>query len=272
MRPVRFWARTSRERSRLSAYIGPEVYQLPLHRWETPLRLTRLQRLRLAHVQPAKAPLANQPAGRNHLLMQTVAVAANHHQPGMGNDGRRIQGMVGHLPGRDPVQPFLPPLRRPDLGPQQPQGHLHQPVIEMGQDHIVPPRANWWSKTIGRISPVWGWASPSVAGGPTAAERRQMKDGKAGRSGSGHIPSTSAGRNGGCPASCRAISTRPGHFSGDRRSVWRVSRNCSRWSAIRLLQVALKFKLLAHRPGLGSAIAVSSGRGGPASLLPPERQ
>jgi hypothetical protein len=74
-----------------------------------------------ARLRPLAAPAPSRPhstagngpgesaPGGNNLLMQPVAVAANHHQPGMGNDGRRVQGMVGHAAGRHPVQPLLPP-------------------------------------------------------------------------------------------------------------------------------------------------------------------
>ena len=44
---------------------------------------------------------------------------------------------VGHQPGRDPVQ-LLRAFAGPDLGPQQPQAHLHQPVVQVDQHHVVP--------------------------------------------------------------------------------------------------------------------------------------
>ena len=84
----------------------------------------------------ANLPLLDEAARRDDLFVQPLAVAADDHQPGVGDDGRRRQQVVRHDPGRDPLQP-LALADVPDLGPQQPQAHLRQPVVQVDQHHVV---------------------------------------------------------------------------------------------------------------------------------------
>ena len=49
--------------------------------------------------------------------MQPVTVPANDHEPGMSDDGRSIEDMIRHEPGRDSVQ-TLATFHGPDFGSQ----------------------------------------------------------------------------------------------------------------------------------------------------------
>ena len=95
------------------------------------------QLLQLAEVQPGEAAFLEHPARRDDLLVQPVTVAADDDEPGVGDDGRGVEDVVRHEPGGDPVQP-LPALHRPDLGTQQPQAHLDEPVVQVDQHDVVP--------------------------------------------------------------------------------------------------------------------------------------
>ena len=111
---------------------------------------------------------------RDDLFVQPVGVTADHDQPGVGDHGRRVEDVVGDDTGRDPLE-LRPALFRPDFGPQQPQAHLDQPVVQMNQDHVVPAighdfverdRAN----VLGvRMLQTFGTR------GPTSPERRQAE-------------------------------------------------------------------------------------------------
>ena len=67
-----------------------------------------------------------------------MAVATDHDQPSVSNHGRITQHRVRHRAGGDPVQLLLA-LCRPDLGPQKPQAHLDQSMVQVRQHDIISP-------------------------------------------------------------------------------------------------------------------------------------
>ena len=83
---------------------------------------------------------------------------------------------VGHDPGRDPVQP-LAAFDGPDFGPQQPQAHLHEPVVQVDQHDVVPALGQGVVEDERpRLLPVYGCVQALGTLLPTAAEGRKSKD------------------------------------------------------------------------------------------------
>lgn len=118
---------------------GPEIEQPPFD----PFGRLEGQRCgqgisHLADIEAAEAALPDQPAGGDDLLVEPVAVAADQDQPGVGDHGRGLQHRVWNQAGRDSMEP-LGALSGPDLGPEESQAHLDQPVIQVGQHDIVAP-------------------------------------------------------------------------------------------------------------------------------------
>ena len=68
--------------------------------------------------------------------MQALVVAAEHEQPAVDDHGGSLQRGVGNEAGGKAVQLARAALR-PDFGAEQSQAHLHQPVVEMAEDHVV---------------------------------------------------------------------------------------------------------------------------------------
>ena len=110
----------------------------------------------------------------------------------------------------------LRPLPRPDFGPQQPQAHLHEPVVQVDQHHVVPALGGG----------VVEDDRADLLGVRVRPDPRRTPPNCPFKAGSwktglpvGHAWS---GSDAGCPASSRPTSTTLWMFSGDSRS--------SRWS------------------------------------------
>ena len=118
--------------------VVPQFEQVLLHRLVGFVVRGRGQQLvQLADVQTGEAAFLEHSARRDDLFVQPVTVAADHDQPGMSDDRRRIENVIRHEPGRDAVQP-LAALDRPDFRTQQPQAHLDEPVVQVDQHDVVP--------------------------------------------------------------------------------------------------------------------------------------
>src|SRR6266568_6483493 len=104
-----------------------------------PFRDTALLRLsqhifELALTHAGEAALAQVAARCNHLFMQALVIPAQHQQARVRNHHGCIKDVVGHRACRDAVQLALV-ATRPDLGPQQAQGHGDQAVVEVRQQY-----------------------------------------------------------------------------------------------------------------------------------------
>ena len=80
-------------------------------------------------------------AGDDDFLVQAGAFGAGDHDPDVSRDGWGAEHVAGNDPGGDPAEPtLLADCRgtRPQLGAEQPQAHLDQPVTQVEQDHIGP--------------------------------------------------------------------------------------------------------------------------------------
>ena len=59
-----------------------------------------------------------------------MTVAADYHEPGMGNDRRCLENVIGNEPGRDAVQ-ALASFHGPHFGAEQTQAHLNESVVQV---------------------------------------------------------------------------------------------------------------------------------------------
>jgi hypothetical protein len=116
--------------------------------------------------------ILDEAARGDDLFVQSEAVAPDHDEPGMRNHSRRIEDIVGNDTSGDALK-FRPPFFRPHFGPQQPQAHLRQAVIEMDQHHVVsPPRHRLIECDGSNFSRVRMFQTFRT-GGPTSFEWRQ---------------------------------------------------------------------------------------------------
>ena len=89
---------------------------------------------------------------------------------------RCCKARVGHDASRHPVQP-LATLQRPDLGPQQPQAHLHEPVVQVDEDDVFPPLGQGVVEDEGtHLLPFVGIVEALDARFPAPGEGRQPED------------------------------------------------------------------------------------------------
>jgi hypothetical protein len=69
--------------------------------------------------------------------VEALAVAAHDHKAGVGHHGGRVERRVGDDPGGGAVQTLLA-VAGPDLAAEREHAHLDQPVVQVGEDDVVP--------------------------------------------------------------------------------------------------------------------------------------
>jgi len=84
------------------------------------------------------------------------------------------QDAVRHDARREAMKLLGLPLR-PDFGSQQPQTHLHQPVVEVTQHDVVAPCGDRMIKYDRTYRPGVGMGETFRAQGPTARQCRHME-------------------------------------------------------------------------------------------------
>ncbi len=125
-------------------------------------------------VHAHKTAFADAAPGHNHFFMQSLIVAAKHHQAGVSDDCRAVQRGIGRQSGSYTIEPFAG-AARPDFRAQQAQAHLHQAVIEMRQDHVVPAACQRVIEQNGTNFLCVRMGETSMAFCPAAGERRNFK-------------------------------------------------------------------------------------------------
>ncbi len=83
-----------------------------------------------------KRPFPELTARHDDFLMYALIVAAENEQPAMNQDGGCLQNCVRNHAGGKAIK-FFGDALRPDFGAEQPQTHLHQPVVQVAEYYIV---------------------------------------------------------------------------------------------------------------------------------------
>ena len=187
--------------------------------------------------------------------MQAVVVAAQHDDATMGDDDRVGQSGVVHHARRDTGQVLGLRAQRPDFRAQQPQAHLHQPMIEMGKHDIIAARGQGGVEDDRSDVPGVRMGKALGALRPASGEAGRRKTGQVLRTpvGSGQMPSTSTGISAGCSANSRPTRTTFSICSGVRFSSCWVSCSCA--ASFSSCSRSLRSNLSMRRAGSASCSA-----------------
>src|SRR5262249_39751421 len=92
----------------------------------------------LTDVQSTESTFDQRAARGNDFFVQAMIISAENHDATMRDDYGVCQRSVIHDTRRYAGEMLDMSTDRPDFGSQQAQAHLHQPVIEMREDNIIP--------------------------------------------------------------------------------------------------------------------------------------
>ena len=123
--------------------------------------------------EPGEPSFPDLTSRRDDLFVQSLAVTADDHEPGMGNHGEVIQGRIGNHSGRDSIE-SLPTLQRPDFRTQKAKAHLSESVVQVDEDEILVVLDQGMIKDEGSGFAVKGVGQALSALLPSSGQRREV--------------------------------------------------------------------------------------------------
>ena len=130
----------------------------------------------VADAEPVERTIAQDTAGGDELLVQTLTVSADEHQPAVGGEDLVPQGRIGNADARDAGEAAL--VAPPHFGAQKAGGHRDERVVEVREDDVGALRG-----VVGverdRALPVVGVVEVDDRARPGAGQGADVEDGRA---------------------------------------------------------------------------------------------